>query len=116
VSGTVKLNGKTFPNAHVTFEPFAQQGKRGPSSSGTTGADGRYTLTTIDGEKGAVVGKHRVSIISAASLPGPGASSDEDDPKRPKEVFPPKYNTQSDITREVPPDGSDTMDFDAVTR
>jgi hypothetical protein len=111
VSGTVKVKGKAFPNAHLTFEPHSQEGKRPPASTGTTGADGRYTLTTIDGDTGAVVGKHRVLIVSSRSAPST-TSSDEDSPKKPKEVFPAKYNTQPNVERDVPLEGSDSMDFD----
>jgi hypothetical protein len=116
VSGTIKVNGKGFPNAHVTFEPFSQGGKRPPPSIGITDADGKYSLKTIDGDAGAVVGEHRIAIVSSFSaLPG-ATSSDEDNPQKPKEVFPPKYNSQSDITREVTAEGTDTMDFEYPAR
>lgn len=112
VSGTLKVNGKAHPNAHVTFEPVTQAGKRRPPSAGVTDAAGKYELKTIDGDKGAVVGKHRVSVISAAAAQGSNPSSDEADPKKPKEIFPPKYNTKTELTADVPAEGTDAADFD----
>ena len=52
-------------------------------------------------------------IISSFTAQPGAATSDENNPKKPKELFPPKYNTQSDVTREVPAEGTDSMDFDA---
>jgi hypothetical protein len=63
-----------------------------------------------------VVGKHVVMIVSSHSAQPGATSSDEDSPKRPKEVFPAKYNAQSEVNRDVPPEGSDSMDFDVPAR
>jgi hypothetical protein len=112
VSGTLKVNGKLRPDAHITFEPVVKEGKRGPPSAGITDAAGKYQLKTIDGDMGAVVGKHRVSVITASAAQVTNPSSDEADPKKPKEVFPPKYNTKSELTADVSAEGTDAADFD----
>jgi hypothetical protein len=54
--GIVTLDGQPVVGAGVLFMPYD-----GPAASGTTDAEGRYTLHTLDRE-GAVEGKHRVMI------------------------------------------------------
>jgi hypothetical protein len=62
VDGTVKINGRPAPNISVQFLPDALKGGKGPTSFGTTGADGKFRLKTSDGQEGAVVGPHRVVL------------------------------------------------------
>src|SRR5215470_13236777 len=65
VSGRVTLDGQPLANAAVTFQPVRTEGKGnpGPGSGGFTDADGRYTLKVTGTEaRGAVVGKHKVTI------------------------------------------------------
>ncbi len=63
VEGTIKLKGKALDRIQVEFWPVGN----GPKSFGETDAQGRFTLTTIDGKrKGAVVGPHRVVLRDSA--------------------------------------------------
>ena len=109
VSGTVTLNGKPLANTSVTFAPVAAAGtiEPGPSSAGTTDADGRFTLTLIgkDG-KGAVVGKHKVRISIREE-----ADVSDDTPVKVQQL-PMKYNAQTMLEFDVPADGTDKADFD----
>lgn len=60
--GVVEIAGKPAEGILVQFLPAAtEQGKR-PSSFGTTGADGSFTLMTHDGRPGAVEGVHAVVL------------------------------------------------------
>jgi hypothetical protein len=108
VSGTVTLNGKPLANTSVTFAPVAAGGamEPGPSSAGTTDADGRYTLTLIgkDG-RGAVVGKHKVRISVREE-----ADVSDDNPVKVQQL-PMKYNAQTTLEFDVPADGTDKADF-----
>jgi hypothetical protein len=64
VSGVVKLDGQPYKNAIVSFQPVATGNSlnAGMGSTGLTDENGKYTLTTIDGKRGAVVGPHKVRI------------------------------------------------------
>lgn len=57
VMGVVTLNGTPLEGATVSFSPAA-----GRSSSGRTDSSGRYELYYTGRIKGAMLGKHRVSI------------------------------------------------------
>ena len=109
VSGVVTLDGEPLGNAFVNFQP-----KGGPSSKGITNAEGRYSLITIDGAEGAVVGPHTVSIYSVHSQEA-AAESDLDLPTTPKERVPDRYNYNTTLTFEVPADGTTTADWDLKT-
>jgi hypothetical protein len=56
VEGVVKLNGAPVEGAGVLFMPSS-----GPFATGTTDAEGKFTLTTAN-EPGAIIGDHRVII------------------------------------------------------
>jgi len=58
VSGVVKLDGKALDGASVVFHPA----DGGRPSTGTTGADGHFTLTTYNSGDGAQIGEHKVVI------------------------------------------------------
>jgi hypothetical protein len=109
VSGKIMLNGKPLAKASVTFSPVAVGGniEPGPSSTGKTDAEGRFTLTLIgkDGS-GAVVGKHKVRV---AMLDETDTSIDLPDKTR---QLPLEYNGQTKLTFDVPAGGTDKADFD----
>jgi hypothetical protein len=69
VSGVVNLNGKPMPGALVEFLPDPEKGTRGPVSSATTDAEGRFDLVSSDQRDGAVVGFHRVLVHDSRSIP-----------------------------------------------
>ncbi len=97
VAGVVTLDGKNLGNAYVTFSPLGPGG--GPASVATTDSDGAFQLVTIgDQQEGAVVGMHRVTIVTArAATPVEGA-------KISKELVPLKYRDGS-YRLEVPAEG-----------
>src|SRR5262245_48822494 len=93
VSGRVTLNGESLSNALVVFNPDTP----GSPSYGRTTADGSYTLTYTPEVIGAEIGQHTVRVTSG--WPG---NPDARPPERPvPERVPPKYNTQSELKREV---------------
>ncbi|RPI76759.1 MAG: carboxypeptidase regulatory-like domain-containing protein, partial [Planctomycetaceae bacterium] len=57
-TGVVMYNGSPLAGAKVTFLPDAQAGV----AMGTTGADGKFTLTT-GSEPGVAAGNSRVTVI-----------------------------------------------------
>ena len=106
VSGTVTLNGKALPNAHVTFVP--KPGLEAPSSDGTTDEKGRYSLIiSVTDEPGAAVGEHIVKITGAQHTQAP----DDDRSYKVDEPVPARYNTESTLEFTVPPSGTETADF-----
>ena len=105
VSGRVTLDGKPLANATVQFYPLAEPGagEPGPTSIGHTDESGRYTLALSDGKStpGALVGKHKV-IITLTPKENPADT-------RPKHYvqLPARYNRNSELQREVPPQGAE---------
>jgi hypothetical protein len=109
VSGRVTLNGKPLANAAVLFQPVATPGNNapGPGSTGVTDADGRYTLRLVGtGDKGAVVGKHKVKITPMAQ-----ASDSDDDRPKPLTRIPKQLKRDTPLEFEVPVGGTDSADF-----
>lgn len=64
VSGTVRVDGKPTENIAVSFTPILGQSTPGPTSSGLTDSEGRFTLSTVQERRisGAVPGRHRVTL------------------------------------------------------
>lgn len=60
--GVVRLGGKPAANLSVQFMPDVMKGATGPTSYGTTDAEGKFRLKTYDGQDGAVVGTHNVIL------------------------------------------------------
>ena len=89
VSGRVVMNGQPLKNVRVDFHPNPDKGTRGKGSTGTTDADGNFTLAYDGGEPGAIVGHHRVIVTDLDTfgnvLVGRGDYRTED-PKGPKET------------------------------
>lgn len=125
VSGLVTLDGKPLANANVQFQPMAQGNENpGYGSFAVTNAAGKFELSISSQQlqkNGAVVGKHRVSITSAQDNidydPKVG-SPDGSIPKTPvkAERIPGKYNAQSTLIFEVPPEGSNKANFDLQSK
>jgi len=66
VSGTVTFDGEPLKGAEVVFAPMESDGviNVGPASVGITDDNGSYVLKPVRGEgDGAVVTKHRVSVV-----------------------------------------------------
>ncbi|MCS6864971.1 MAG: hypothetical protein RMJ56_12395, partial [Gemmataceae bacterium] len=60
--GIVKINGQPAANIAVQFLPDVTKGHTGPTSYGTTNAEGKFQLKTYDGREGAVPGTHMVVL------------------------------------------------------
>lgn len=63
VEGTVTIGGKPAEGISVTFMPDVVRGNTGPTSYGSSDADGKFTLTTSEGTLGAVPGPHLVTLV-----------------------------------------------------
>ncbi len=112
VSGRVTLDSQPLPSATVTFVPAAEGKDPLPSSVGVTDADGRYSLVLDDGSnsQGAVVGKHKVIIVTGAA-----GGSAEGTPALHKQV-PEQYNRKSKLECDVPSGGRSDADFDLKSK
>ena len=112
VSGRITLDTKPLVNATVIFTPDSEEKNPGPGSQGKTNADGEFTLQLNTGtQMGAIVGKHKVSITSYEGDDGSIPSSGPDMVFR-KALVPPIYNTETNLTFEVPGSGSTSANFD----
>jgi hypothetical protein len=122
VSGVVTLNGKPYRNAVVLFLPTATSDHPTPGrgSSGHTDENGRFTLKTVEGVRGAAVGKNNVQIRTMYSAQVKGYEVwDPDSNKMVKasvDPIPLEWNTLSKREFEVPPGGTDKANFDIVTK
>ncbi|MDB5338150.1 MAG: hypothetical protein JWN70_3769 [Planctomycetaceae bacterium] len=106
VEGTVKLNGEPLSDARVVFYPEAG----GRPSNARTDADGRYSLEYIEGEPGALIGKHKVSISTFVE-----ADPDSTDPLIKlghRETLPAEYNKQTTLQAELESGSREEVDFD----
>ena len=109
VSGKVTFNGAPLVGARVTFQPAGGVENPGPGSIGDTDAQGNYALKTIHNEPGAVVGHHRVAIISNPYREAPRSDKDANPFVEP---IPKRYNLLSELSIEVPQEGLNSADFD----
>lgn len=111
VQGKVTMDGEPLANVIVTFTPEGG----GIASSGITNEKGEYELACPQG-KGAVVGRHKVSVRSQPPKQTTAAAQvSSDDPSyqyggqdsatAPKfvEKVPPRYNTNTELVMEVKP-------------
>jgi hypothetical protein len=121
VSGVVKLNGKPYDKAAVSFQPIGTSDNPNPGrgSSAYTDENGRFVLFS-DNNNGAVVGKHlvRITTKSGAQVEAqPGLGSPDNAPaNRSVDPIPLEWNWQSEKQFDVPPGGTDKADFDIITK
>jgi hypothetical protein len=117
VSGVVTLDGKPVPQALVVFQPIGGEDNPtpGPSSSAAADSEGWFELKTVQGESGAVVGKHRVKITTPSPAPPSDTDSGFAQPVH-KEIIPSRYNSDSELTFEVPADGTTEANFPLKSR
>lgn len=108
VEGTVTLDGVPLPGAKVIFTPV----DGGRASMAVTDGRGYYQLEFAGGEKGAIVGKHKVSIstFEAGELDDTGKLVGHV-PER----VPAKYNRETTLEREVKR-GRNVIDFELQSR
>ncbi len=118
VSGKVTIDGKPAVDFHVAFEPIGSQKNPnpGPGSIGVTNAEGIFTLLSVPGKtKGAVVGKHRIRIVVQKH----GADGTDEDAavtlqnaSVPFQQLPARYHDSTELTFEVPSQGTSSANFD----
>lgn len=115
VSGRVTLDDRPLVNATVIFQLESAQANPGPGSSATTDAQGRFVLELMSGQvKGAIVGKHKVSITAYEgddTIPSSGS-----DIVFRKALLSDEYNTRTKLTFDVPAAGTDQADFRLKSR
>lgn len=111
VSGRVLVDGKPLANVRVMFAPVGSQDRPfpGPPSSGLTDDTGHYKLfSSKDNSEGAVVGPCRVRIHVREEIP-------EDIEKARTRVvkqLPVRFNDQTTLKFDVPPQGTEKADFE----
>lgn len=111
VSGVVTLDGQPLEGAKLVFSPkgSSENPFPGPKSTGKTDAEGRFQLTTTEGDRGAVIGDHRVRITTLLQ------AGDPDDPFSAVTITPEKvpyyYQTKGRLDTEVPAEGLDELRF-----
>jgi hypothetical protein len=98
VSGRVTLDGKPIKFANVIFQV---EGKS--PGVGRTDDNGRYVLMYKRGVPGAPIGQNRVSIALDTEL------------ARGPQTVPARYNTETELEREVMPGDDNVFDFDLTT-
>ena len=96
VSGRVTLDGQPLASADVSFQPEGAQ----RASSGRTNTDGRYQLMFKRGQPGALVGEHTVRISVSREIV-----------RNPPQI-PARYDTQSELRREVKSGEENVFDFE----
>jgi hypothetical protein len=92
VEGKVTLDGQPLPGVHVWFYPEGEGGVQPPYATGVTDAQGVYTLTAVNGQHGALVGKNRVAV----NRPPGGRSDSQDEPPSPGPPIPVAYTQAAD--------------------
>ena len=111
--GKVLVGGTPTAGLNVVFQPA-----EGWPATGVTDAQGNFTLSTLNPNDGALVGKHKVGVTQDTSASGPPpmpGSPDYDPSKVQKAPFDSKYfspqtsgiekevvSGQNDITIEIP--------------
>jgi hypothetical protein len=103
VTGTVMLDGSPVERAGVGFHP---QFTGGVPATGTTDAEGRFTLRTFQAGDGAMPGPHRVSVSlqkTTGVVPDPDGLSGEIAPEglRVEWIVPEKYSNPETSGLEV---------------
>ncbi len=113
VSGQVTMDGKPLANVSVTFQPITTAIKEtGGGSFGKTDSEGRFELEFVTtGKSGAVVGEHRVSIVT----PEPEEAKTNDAFKF-NDPIPARYNRSSTLSFEVPADGTTEANFPLTSK
>ena len=113
VSGVVTLDGKPVANVVVSFQPASEGADPdfNPGSGGTTDVEGRYELSTREGN-GAVVGEHTVTLVYRDPDLLEQPLYDEESGREVVREFklPPRARDGS-LKATVPQDGTDAADF-----
>jgi hypothetical protein len=122
VSGVIKLDGQPYGKAVVSFQPIGSPENPNPGrgSSAYTDENGRFVLMYDDGRKGAIVGRHRVRIMTRGNdviVVDPETGSEDEAPANQViDPIPAEWNALSTKEFEVPPGGTDQANFDITSR
>lgn len=118
VKGRVTLDGQPGADLLINFSPDAvskDQNEVGMGSTATTDAQGKYELSYkgAGGKKGAVIGKHKVTIERGFAGGGPagGATGAAE-----QEPLPPQYNMETTLTADVKDQDVNEINFDLTTK
>jgi hypothetical protein len=125
VSGTITLDGQPLAGASIITQPVATDSPNpGPGSTGATEEQGHFVLEVVQpAMKGAIIGKHRV-MISPANRQRSGSRKRSADGTHEYSIDDPNSNraetasnwparfTDGSLTMEVPPGGTDKLNFD----
>lgn len=65
ISGRVTIDGEPLTTGRITIIPSNAR-----PASGDIGPDGRFTLNTFEDNDGAVLGKHKVTVLASEILSG----------------------------------------------
>jgi uncharacterized protein DUF6795 len=124
VSGTVTYNGSPVEGATVSFVPTDDAGKM---AAGTTDAQGKFTLTTVQAGDGAVPGAYQVAVSKIEGGAAAGETQTEEEAyaqafpgsspeKAPevKDLLPAKYKdaSKSGLTATVESGGGNDFPFE----
>ena len=113
VSGKITLDDKPLAGATVIFTPESEDKNPGPGSNAKTDASGQYMLQlNTGGTKGAIIGKHRVRITAYEGDDNEIPSSGSDMKVFRKLLIPDRYNSQTELTIEVPAGGTTSANFE----
>ena len=118
VSGVVKLDGKPYAKAVVSFQPIGTDDNPNPGrgSSAYTDENGRFVLRCDNKINGALVGKHLVRIMTRGNdVVGQnpeGGSPDDAPARREVDPIPPEWNALSKVQFDVPHGGTDQANFE----
>lgn len=124
VSGVVKLDGKPYGKAVVSFQPIGtpENPNPGRGSSAYTDENGRFVLKVDNSSRGAVIGKHLVRIMTKGNdVVGQNSDTGSDDdtsgkPKGAVDPIPPEWNALSTVEFTVSAGGTDQANFDIDTK
>ncbi|MEX2169163.1 MAG: carboxypeptidase-like regulatory domain-containing protein [Pirellulales bacterium] len=106
VSGIVTLDGQPLEGATVQFTPSL-----GRVSRARTGSDGAYELRYVGSERGALLGEHKVMIITSWMDEDPATGRITNHPEK----LPPKYHAESELKRTVEA-GDNRFDFATTSK
>lgn len=105
VTGKVTMDGEPLAGATVAFIPQSSALESGRPSTGMTDESGMFTLTSMGGHDGAVVGDHVVSISTKVI----DMNTQE---LLSQETIPRKYNDRSELRFTVPASGTNAANFE----
>ncbi|WP_437201522.1 carboxypeptidase regulatory-like domain-containing protein [Planctomicrobium sp. SH664] len=108
VSGIVKLDGKPLGAAYIRFIPTEGDWTH---SSAKSNPDGTFELKYTRSIKGAVIGKHKVTITTA----NPDFIDEKGNLSPIPEALPPIYHAKSTLVEEVLPKGN-VIEFDLKSK